>query len=157
MWLVAPANSTHFHPIFIKELDEGRYMSTSKKPSEARRLEILNYTIAELLKLVTEDPNFWLSKATISIVTVAILKARKFVIIVGGFMLACNLNRSVHARTRLLGAFKTLLGGGGAAITFNHFQKSYSAFVYQQNDCAVDLLLIVEDCNSNGGNTALSF
>ncbi|XP_060521561.1 protein penguin [Cylas formicarius] len=75
LWLVAPANSTVFHPKFVNELNEGRESSTSKKPQEVRRKEILAYSISTLLQLVSEDSKFWLSRPSIAVEILAILKA----------------------------------------------------------------------------------
>lgn len=78
LWLVAPGDSTHFHPQFIKELDSGRESSTCKKAVDLRRSEILNGCIIKLLSSITTDAKLWLSTPTIGVVTLAILKAGTF-------------------------------------------------------------------------------
>lgn len=77
LWLVAPADSTKFHPVFINELNQGRDSSTSKKSSDIRRKEILGYAISTLLGLVTSDAGFWLSNASLATEMSAIVKAGK--------------------------------------------------------------------------------
>ncbi|CAH1108682.1 unnamed protein product [Psylliodes chrysocephalus] len=75
LWLVAPADSTKFHPVFINELTVGRESSTCKKSPEMRRNEILGYSISTLLELVSSDSTFWLSNASLAIEILAIVKA----------------------------------------------------------------------------------
>ncbi|XP_023026299.2 pumilio and CPL domain-containing protein penguin [Leptinotarsa decemlineata] len=75
LWLVAPGDSTIFHPLFVKELDQGRNIATCKKPIELRRSEILGYSIKILLDLVANDVQFWLSNASLAIEMIAILKS----------------------------------------------------------------------------------
>ncbi|KAK5641196.1 hypothetical protein RI129_009743 [Pyrocoelia pectoralis] len=75
LWLVTPADSTHFHPQFIKELDEGRIVSTSKKDIALRRQELLNYVIFMLTNEVIAKTEFWLSTASMALVTLAIIKS----------------------------------------------------------------------------------
>lgn len=77
LWLVAPADSTKFHPVFINELTVGRESSTCKKSPEMRRNEILGYSISTLLELVSSDSTFWLSNASLAIEILAIVKAGK--------------------------------------------------------------------------------
>ncbi|KAK4874951.1 hypothetical protein RN001_014311 [Aquatica leii] len=75
LWLVAPADSTHFHPLFINELEEGRAASSSKKPLEQRRQELLNYTVFTLINEVISNTNFWMSSGSIAMLTLAIVKS----------------------------------------------------------------------------------
>ncbi|CAG9827685.1 unnamed protein product [Diabrotica balteata] len=75
LWLVAPADSTNFHPLFIKEITDGREASTSKKSAEIRRKEILGYSIPTLLELVAKDAEFCLSSPSLAIKMIAIVKA----------------------------------------------------------------------------------
>ncbi|KAJ8983930.1 hypothetical protein NQ317_008632 [Molorchus minor] len=75
LWLVAPEDSTIFHPVFINELKLGREASTSKKSPEIRQKEILGYAISPLLELIEEDAGFWLSNASLAIEMNAIVKA----------------------------------------------------------------------------------
>uniref|UniRef100_A0A6P7GEJ8 Protein penguin-like n=1 Tax=Diabrotica virgifera virgifera TaxID=50390 RepID=A0A6P7GEJ8_DIAVI len=75
LWLVTPADSTNFHPQFIKEITGGREASTSKKSAEIRRKEILGYSIPTLLELVAKDAEFCLSSPSLAIKMIAIVKA----------------------------------------------------------------------------------
>lgn len=75
--MVAPADSTKFHPVFINELNQGRESSTCKKSPDIRRKEILEYAISTLLDLVTSDAEFWLSNASLATEMSAIVKAGK--------------------------------------------------------------------------------
>lgn len=75
LWLVAPADSTKFHPLFVKELNQGRESSTCKKAPDIRRKEILEYAVSTLLDLVTSDAGFWLSNASLATEMSAIVKA----------------------------------------------------------------------------------
>lgn len=73
-WLVTPADTAQFHPVFISELDQGRTSSNCKKPTETRRQEILDYSVSPLLELVIQDTQFWLSTASLTTLMTAILK-----------------------------------------------------------------------------------
>lgn len=75
LWLVAPSDTTKFHPVFVNELNKGRESSSSKKPTEARRKEILDYSISTLLNLIVDDTLFWLSTPSLATEMVAIVKA----------------------------------------------------------------------------------
>ncbi|KAJ8965143.1 hypothetical protein NQ314_004368 [Rhamnusium bicolor] len=75
LWLVAPADSTKFHPVFVSELTQGRESSTCKKSPEVRRKEILGYALSSLLELVSSDAEFWLSNASLATEMNAIVKA----------------------------------------------------------------------------------
>ncbi|KAB0793842.1 hypothetical protein PPYR_13462 [Photinus pyralis] len=75
LWLIAPGDSAHFHPQFIQELDAGRTVSTSKKDVTQRRQELLNYVIFMLTNEVIAKPEFWLSTPSVTLVTLAIIKA----------------------------------------------------------------------------------
>lgn len=78
LWLVAPGNSAHFHPGFVKELENGREGSSCKKDLSVRRSEILENCISKLLNCILSDTKLWLSNGSIGVVTFAILKAGKF-------------------------------------------------------------------------------
>lgn len=78
MWLVAPADSAHYHPQFIKELNAGRESSTCKKSLEIRRSEVLKGSLSKLLESISSDPKLWLSTPAIAIVTLAIVKSGNF-------------------------------------------------------------------------------
>ncbi|VEN59005.1 unnamed protein product [Callosobruchus maculatus] len=75
LWLVAPADTTYFHPTFVKELTEGREASSCKKSAEIRRKEILQYSLSTLLNMISEDAGFWLSNASLATEMNAIIKA----------------------------------------------------------------------------------
>lgn len=75
--MVAPEDTTKFHPVFVKELTEGRTASTSKKPVEQRRKEILNFSISTLMDMVADDAKFWLSNASLAVEMSAIVKVGK--------------------------------------------------------------------------------
>lgn len=75
LWLVSPADKAHFHPVFLKELEEGRKMAIMKKSSDLRRSEILGHCVASLLKSIVGDVKAWLTNGSIALVTLAILKA----------------------------------------------------------------------------------
>lgn len=75
LWLVAPGDKAHFHPVFLKELDNGRENASVKKAVDIRRKEILGYCINILLKSIETEPNFWMSNSSIAFITLAILKA----------------------------------------------------------------------------------
>lgn len=79
LWLVAPADPTFFHKIFITELEQGRINSNSKKDPALRRKEILSYSIETLLDLVASDPNFWLGSSSLAYEMAAILKAGNYI------------------------------------------------------------------------------
>lgn len=95
MWLVAPADSTVYHPQFIQQLTSGREASNSKKPAETRRAEILQYAINTLLNLIIEDCQFWLSNGSLAIEMLAIVKAGNLqqyrISAVQAFINKCNL------------------------------------------------------------------
>ncbi|KAL3274543.1 hypothetical protein HHI36_015925 [Cryptolaemus montrouzieri] len=75
LWLIAPEDSSYFHPEFIKELTTGRDSSTSKKPIETRRKEILTFSSSTLLNLITSEPEFWLSDSKLAYEMLAIVKS----------------------------------------------------------------------------------
>lgn len=75
LWLVAPGDSKHFHPQFIKELDLGRETSTCKKSKEIRRKEILEGCCKVLLRSISDSADVWLSSRSMGILGLAILKA----------------------------------------------------------------------------------
>lgn len=73
--MVAPSDTTKFHPVFVNELNRGRESSSCKKSPEIRRKEILDYSISALLDLVVTDAPFWLSTASLATEMTAIVKA----------------------------------------------------------------------------------
>lgn len=75
LWLVAPSETVHFHPQFVKELEKGREVSSCKKSSDIRRKEILDFSSNKLLEAVSSEPSAWLSKGSIGVVTLAIVKS----------------------------------------------------------------------------------
>lgn len=72
--MVTPGDKIHFHPTFLKELDEGKQNATSKKPAEIRQKEILEYCSPALLKLIADNPKLWLTNGSVAMVALAILK-----------------------------------------------------------------------------------
>lgn len=72
--MVAAADKAHFHPTFLKELEEGKQIAASKKAADLRQKEILQYCSPSLLKLIVEDAKVWLANASIAMVGLAILK-----------------------------------------------------------------------------------
>lgn len=72
--MVTPGDKAHFHPTFLKELEEGKQNATSKKPVEIRQKEILDNCSPVLLKLIAEDSKAWLANGSVAMVSLAILK-----------------------------------------------------------------------------------
>lgn len=72
--MVSPGDKAHFHPTFLKELEEGKHDAMSKKDVDTRRKEILEYCSPSLLKLITENAEAWLANASVAMVALAILK-----------------------------------------------------------------------------------
>ncbi|ALC49480.1 pen, partial [Drosophila busckii] len=70
-WLVAPGDTTCFHPGFIKTMDEG--LVHGKKEKETRRKEILEQIEGPIADAMVEDATFWLSNSHIGLVTADIL------------------------------------------------------------------------------------
>ncbi|XP_064538641.1 protein penguin [Drosophila montana] len=70
-WLVAPGDTTCFHPGFIKTIEQG--LAYGKKEKQARRQEILEQIEAPIAQTIAEDPAFWLSNSHIGLVTADIL------------------------------------------------------------------------------------
>ncbi|XP_015512162.1 protein penguin [Neodiprion lecontei] len=75
LYLVARRDSHYFHPKVIEQLKKGDANETSKKPPEIRAKELLDAVIDKLLETVTTEVSTWLSNSSISMVTLAILKA----------------------------------------------------------------------------------
>ncbi|KAF5280033.1 hypothetical protein FQR65_LT03288 [Abscondita terminalis] len=75
LWLVAPADVSYFHPLFIKELEDGREASSSKKPVIQRREELLEYSAFTLTNEVISNTSFWLSNGSIAMISLAIIKS----------------------------------------------------------------------------------
>ncbi|XP_045476576.1 protein penguin [Harmonia axyridis] len=75
LWLVVPDDSLYFHPQFVKELKNGRESSTSKKPDDIRRKEVLSHSSPTLLNLITTEPETWLSDSKLAYEMLAIVKA----------------------------------------------------------------------------------
>ncbi|KAH8400467.1 hypothetical protein KR222_000957, partial [Zaprionus bogoriensis] len=70
-WLVAPGDTTCFHPHFIRHIEEG--LAYGKKEKQARRQEILEQLEAPIAQAIAEDAAFWLSSSHIGLVTADIL------------------------------------------------------------------------------------
>ncbi|XP_017030276.1 protein penguin [Drosophila kikkawai] len=70
-WLVAPGDTTCFHPKFIRLVDEG--LAYGKKEKELRRKEIFEQIEAPIAENIVEDPAFWLSNSHIGLVTADVL------------------------------------------------------------------------------------
>ncbi|XP_030380731.1 protein penguin [Scaptodrosophila lebanonensis] len=70
-WLVAPGDTSCFHPGFIKTIEEG--LAYGKKDKEARRKEIFEQIEAPIADAIAEDAAFWLSNSHIGLVTADIL------------------------------------------------------------------------------------
>lgn len=75
LWLVAPMDTTYFHPSVIDALKEGMKMSSCKKSSETRIQEILDNCKDALCNAITKDSSHWLQSGPVAIVTKAVLKA----------------------------------------------------------------------------------
>ncbi|XP_044759898.1 protein penguin [Coccinella septempunctata] len=74
LWLVVPEDPSYFHPQFIKELTAGRESSTSKKPVDIRRKEVLTHSSSTLLNLITTEPEVWLSDSKLAYEMLGIIK-----------------------------------------------------------------------------------
>jgi len=74
-WLVAPGDTTCFHPEFIRTVEEG--LAFGKKEKELRRKEILEQIEAPIAQSIAEDAAFWLSNSHIGLVTGDILNHSK--------------------------------------------------------------------------------
>ncbi|XP_017143234.1 protein penguin [Drosophila miranda] len=70
-WLVAPGDTTCFHPTFIRVIEEG--LAFGKKEKETRRKEIFEQIEAPIGEAIVEDAAFWLSNSHIGLVTADIL------------------------------------------------------------------------------------
>ncbi|XP_016994988.2 protein penguin [Drosophila takahashii] len=70
-WLVAPGDTTCFHPEFIRVVDEG--LAFGKKEKELRRKEIFEQIEAPIAQTIAEEAAFWLSNSHIGLVTADIL------------------------------------------------------------------------------------
>ncbi|KAI8033828.1 protein penguin [Drosophila gunungcola] len=70
-WLVAPGDTTCFHPEFIRVVDEG--LAFGKKEKELRRKEIFEQIEAPIAQAIAEEAAFWLSNSHIGLVTADIL------------------------------------------------------------------------------------
>nr|XP_016937255.1 protein penguin [Drosophila suzukii] len=70
-WLVAPGDTTCFHPEFIRVVDEG--LAFGKKEKELRRKEIFEQIEAPIAQAIAEEADFWLSNSHIGLVTADIL------------------------------------------------------------------------------------
>ncbi|XP_034659526.1 protein penguin [Drosophila subobscura] len=70
-WLVAPGDTTCFHPTFIRVIEEG--LAFGKKEKETRRKEIFEQIEAPIAEAIVEDAAFWLSNSHIGLVTADIL------------------------------------------------------------------------------------
>ncbi|XP_017056080.1 protein penguin [Drosophila ficusphila] len=70
-WLVAPGDTTCFHPEFIRVVDEG--LAFGKKEKELRRKEIFEQIEAPIAQAIAEEADFWLSNSHIGLVTADVL------------------------------------------------------------------------------------
>jgi pumilio family protein 6 len=75
LYLVARRDTHYFHPTLIEYLKTGDENETSKKPAEIREKELLDSVIDNLLENIKNNVNLWLSKGSIQLVTLAILKS----------------------------------------------------------------------------------
>ncbi|TDG39491.1 hypothetical protein AWZ03_014089 [Drosophila navojoa] len=71
-WMVAPGDTSCFHPSFIETIELG--LKFGKKDKATRRQEILDQVEAPISVAIAEDPAFWLSNNHIGLVTANILK-----------------------------------------------------------------------------------
>ncbi|XP_068159994.1 protein penguin [Drosophila tropicalis] len=70
-WLVAPGDTSCFHPGFIKTIEEG--LAFGKKEKDARRKEIFEQIEDPIAEAIVADPSFWLSNRPIGLATADIL------------------------------------------------------------------------------------
>lgn len=77
-WMVAPGDTSCFHPGFIETIELG--LKFGKKDKATRRQEILDQVEAPISLAMAESPAFWLSNNHIGLVTANILKHRKHLI-----------------------------------------------------------------------------
>lgn len=75
LYLVARRDPRYFHPKLVEELQEGDDNETSKKPADLRAKELLEAVVDKFLETISADAAIWLSSSSISMVTLAILKA----------------------------------------------------------------------------------
>ncbi|KAG8236484.1 hypothetical protein J437_LFUL016632, partial [Ladona fulva] len=75
LYLVAPRDPLYFHPSIVQLLSEGDSNPYSKKLSDLRRKELLDYILNPLLLSVAENIDEWVADNSIALVTLAILKA----------------------------------------------------------------------------------
>lgn len=75
LYLVARRDPHYFHPKAVEQLKLGNDNATSKKPADVRAQELLDGIIDKLLETVATETATWLSNSSISMVTLAILKA----------------------------------------------------------------------------------
>ncbi|KRF94029.1 uncharacterized protein Dmoj_GI14891, isoform B [Drosophila mojavensis] len=71
-WMVAPGDTSCFHPGFIETIELG--LKFGKKDKATRRQEILDQVEAPISLAMAESPAFWLSNNHIGLVTANILK-----------------------------------------------------------------------------------
>lgn len=70
-WLVLPGGG---HVSLLEELEKGRLIASSKKPTEIRRKEILEYSIPALLESIAKYPKEWLANGAVGMLTLAVLE-----------------------------------------------------------------------------------
>lgn len=74
-WIVAPFDTTFFHPKLISELKD--CLKYGKKDEDIRIGEILKNVESSLIKELQNNPRFWLKNNKIGLVTTAIMKSLK--------------------------------------------------------------------------------
>lgn len=74
LYLVARRDSHYFPPSVIECLNPGDNNEVSKKPSHVREKELLEAVIDTFLKSIATETAVWLSKGSISMVALAVLK-----------------------------------------------------------------------------------
>lgn len=75
LYLVARRDPHYFHPKVVEQLKLGNDNATSKKPSDVRAKELLDGILDKFSETIASDVATWLSNSSISMVTLAILKA----------------------------------------------------------------------------------
>lgn len=71
-WLMAPADTSCFHPSFIASIEDG--LQYGKKDKDLRRKEIFEQVEEPIANAIAEQPEFWISDRHIAVVTADILK-----------------------------------------------------------------------------------
>jgi len=71
-WMVAPEDTSFFHPQFTKEMNN--FLSFSKKDKEVRQNEIVESILKPLMEKIANNSSFWMRSGSIALLTCAILK-----------------------------------------------------------------------------------